>query len=457
MKRLLLGTTLTLLVGLLLVGCAEPGLTLTLGSAGPPGPTTVDGINVVRGATFVVAASDSSPQSRAQADYVADGVDDQVEIQAAIDTLPAGGGTVLLLEGTYLLEGDSPYDSSIVIMPTKDSVSLIGSGFSTVLKVVDNYTGGATMVLGTSQVEGYRVDNFRVAHLKIDGNYENAGAADMKGIIITFSTNTVVENVWVYKMQTYGIMTGGATYGTIIRNNVVEECFDGQIGVFSSKYALVEGNRVLVGSRSTLEGIPITDSEYSIITNNYVEANAIAAITPHYNSSHTIISNNTIKASGTARGIYFRGEISPGGEMNHNTITGNYINGAYRGISMELGEASVMSYNLIAGNMILNSQREGIFLQGVSHNRIHNNFVVGSSQEADNTYDNIYLEDSDYNYVSDNSVRWGDETNKSRYGVNISNAGCDNNIVKDNDLYDAGSTANLNDGGTGTIVEGNRE
>ena len=199
------------------------------------------------------------------------------------------------------------------------------------------------------------------------------------------------------------------------------------------------------------------DSEYSIITNNYVEANAIAAITPHYNSSHALISGNTIKASGSARGIYFRGVISPGDEMNHNTITGNYINGAYRGISMELGEASAMSYNLIAGNMILNSQREGIFLQGVRHNRIHNNFVVGSSQEADNTYDNIYLEDSDYNYVSDNSVRWGDETNKSRYGVNISNAGCDNSIVKDNDLYDAGSTANLNDGGTGTIVEGNRE
>ena len=41
----------------------------------------------IRGATLVVAANDSLHKN--MADYVCDGVADQVEIQAALDALPA--------------------------------------------------------------------------------------------------------------------------------------------------------------------------------------------------------------------------------------------------------------------------------------------------------------------------------------------------------------------------------
>ena len=52
-----------------------------------------------RGATFTVAANDSSANSKAQADYVASGVNDQVEIQAALNAADsAGGGMVQLME-----------------------------------------------------------------------------------------------------------------------------------------------------------------------------------------------------------------------------------------------------------------------------------------------------------------------------------------------------------------------
>jgi hypothetical protein len=53
--------------------------------------------NVTRSATFVVAANDSSTLSKQQADYVCDGTDDQVEIQAAIDAANVlGGGKVIV-------------------------------------------------------------------------------------------------------------------------------------------------------------------------------------------------------------------------------------------------------------------------------------------------------------------------------------------------------------------------
>ena len=44
-----------------------------------------------------VAASDASDDDKARADYICDGIDDDVEIQAALDTLPGKGGTILFL------------------------------------------------------------------------------------------------------------------------------------------------------------------------------------------------------------------------------------------------------------------------------------------------------------------------------------------------------------------------
>ncbi|KKQ42275.1 MAG: hypothetical protein US59_C0012G0020 [Candidatus Levybacteria bacterium GW2011_GWB1_37_8] len=71
-----------------------------------------------RAATLVVAASNGTQSSKEQADFVADGRDDQVEIQAAIDALSSSGGTVQLSEGTFNLS------SGIVI--SSDGLTLKG-------------------------------------------------------------------------------------------------------------------------------------------------------------------------------------------------------------------------------------------------------------------------------------------------------------------------------------------
>jgi len=51
---------------------------------------------------MLVAASDANPDEIANADYVCDGVNDEVEIQAAIDSIESGG-TVYLSAGTFIL------------------------------------------------------------------------------------------------------------------------------------------------------------------------------------------------------------------------------------------------------------------------------------------------------------------------------------------------------------------
>lgn len=55
---------------------------------------------------IIVAASDSSPEGLAIANYICDGIADDVQIQAAIDAVavyPSGRGKVILLEGTFNL------------------------------------------------------------------------------------------------------------------------------------------------------------------------------------------------------------------------------------------------------------------------------------------------------------------------------------------------------------------
>jgi hypothetical protein len=56
-----------------------------------------------RGATLIVAASDSTAKEKAGADYICDGTNDNVEINAAIDALPATGGRIILSSGTFSL------------------------------------------------------------------------------------------------------------------------------------------------------------------------------------------------------------------------------------------------------------------------------------------------------------------------------------------------------------------
>lgn len=52
-----------------------------------------------------MAASGASGDDKARADYICDGVDDDVEIQAALDALPDKRGVVLLLGKHFHIRG----------------------------------------------------------------------------------------------------------------------------------------------------------------------------------------------------------------------------------------------------------------------------------------------------------------------------------------------------------------
>ncbi|UCG68152.1 MAG: hypothetical protein JSV09_10025, partial [Thermoplasmata archaeon] len=135
-----------------------------------------------RTSTLVVAAADSSVQGEAQADYICDGTDDHIEIQAAIDALPSGGGKILLLEGTYNLVPDVPsdyapslYNTSIKLVP---NLTIEGMGESTLLKFPDSFTSYKMMFEIHSGDE-----NIKIEKLHFDLNCRNSPTSTMVSAI----------------------------------------------------------------------------------------------------------------------------------------------------------------------------------------------------------------------------------------------------------------------------------
>ncbi len=153
-------------------------------------------LELARTATLIVAASDSSAKSKAGADYVCDGIADQVDIQAAIDALPAVGGRVILLEGQFNIS------ATIVLGDgTQDQVTFEGQGNSTLLLLVDN--ADCHVIETTATSPAHNID-FRLKNFLIGGNKANQTVA-VNGIELKAVTKLFIDNVTVGSCKQHGI------------------------------------------------------------------------------------------------------------------------------------------------------------------------------------------------------------------------------------------------------------
>ena len=153
--------------------------------------------NITKGATFVVAASNSlHPEG---ADFICDGVNDQVQIQAAIDGLSMIGGEVQLTEGRFYIS--SP------IRIVKNGVCLSGMGQAwgyggTAIELTDHSDcnmieiGHATNHIFFSTIED----------LYLFGDISQQASG--KGILVDGDggvTDLILRNIAIDRMCTHGI------------------------------------------------------------------------------------------------------------------------------------------------------------------------------------------------------------------------------------------------------------
>lgn len=356
-------------------------LLLVFGVAGVKAQTPSPFRNYASSQGLVVCSSIVRDTGRC--DFITDGVDDQNEINEAINNaLPAEGGKVFLTEGKFSINGVAGTFGGILI--NRSNVVLEGSGPGTLLKLTDGNTDKNVIRIknGMSNVSvrDLRIDATRATqqHSSPSGQpFETNGIrAGATGAPVF---NVVVERVRVENCRQLCIMLSGK--GVIVRNNWVGNAHSDMVellqgpGQIEDNYFEVVGRSGVVISTDAADDINIVGNTIRVpagssagvairlwqgFARNNVQSNTIlgepgstieAAFT--IGTSESLVSGNIVKTSSqseiriTEGKVLFSNNYVSNGKFtidNPQTspvvITNNYF-GAKPAINIVKGEATI--------------------------------------------------------------------------------------------------------------------
>jgi parallel beta-helix repeat protein len=282
-----------------------------------------------RTARFVIGTSTAGWTS-ADCDYLCDGTADQAEINAAITALPATGGEIVILDGTYNITAK--------INVTKDNVSIRGNGNATILKRMYDSTSYEGVITLTSR------SGCKIANLQVDGNKASFTSTYNRGIILNSSSNNTITGNTCNNNHN-GINVSSSSNNTV-NGNTCNNNNDRGIYLYSSSNNTITGNTC---NTNTNTGILLTSSSNNTVTGNTCNSNTIYGIRLDSSSSNNTITGNT--CNNNDRGIYLYSSSS------NNTITGNTcIRGTGLSTDYTASQYTIQlagtdnNYNLISNN-----------------------------------------------------------------------------------------------------------
>lgn len=287
-KLKILATILTILIPAFVVTGAVFAVT-TIGD----NITTTGSLNAKTGgsATLVVAASDASPRMKAQADYVADGTADNIEIQAAIDVLPAGGGKVVLSEGTFTI-------ADTITMPS--GIWLQGQGSQTIVKNSSNAANHVfeSETLNEQIAVGAGDTDIRLSDMTIDANGD--GITDgVHTIQFTGTKRLTVENL--------RLINGGEWALAIAR---CQNVYVNNIRAESAATGTLDGVHLNGTSDAIVDGVQgNTGDDLVAVTSNGVDISNIIVRNVRGTSGFANVMKVEVDTGDTGRNIVVNGVI----------------------------------------------------------------------------------------------------------------------------------------------------
>jgi parallel beta-helix repeat protein len=403
-----------------------------------------------------VAANTTTASGKAQANFVCDGIDDQVEIQNAIDSLPPGGARVQLLEGTFFI-GDT------IILGY--NIMLAGLGAGTTLKPEENHgREGNFFLIKNSNVEGGTI-GITVQDITFDGNKENQTIRYQHGLDLEGALEARITGCVFREFNGAGIYANRLHNSTVSGNTFEGNDYGINIEGFSS-----EGNSFLNNSfmQNVTTDIRLADSVTNTIMGNTHEGDTATSWRLSGATYTTIYGNVSKKRTGYS--------LFMDGKSNYNTICANLAEGGAIGFAVSnchhnsfqgniaakakyygFGFDTRSSRNLVVGNTAEENGNEGIMFHT---NSVYN--VVSSNRCERNGHQGItLLYGSDYNTVTGNNllengqaslVRHEIYIHKSSYNL-ISANSCSNMEDQDYNIYitDAESVGNIILNNTGKL------
>ena len=203
-------------------------------------------------ARFVIGTSTAGWTSR-DCDYLCDGTNDQEEIIQALNALPATGGEVVILDGTYNI-------TASINIP-KDNVSIRGSGNATTLKRMYNSTNTDSGSTAKGLITLNEKSGCKIQGLQIDGNKATYTASYNYGIYLysSSSDNRVTGNT-CNNNSYYGIYLSSSSNNTVTGNTCNNNNNEG-ITLVGSNNNTITGNTCI---RGTGQPSDYTSDQYTI-------------------------------------------------------------------------------------------------------------------------------------------------------------------------------------------------
>lgn len=410
-----------------------------------------------RGRTYVLGANDS--RDTTGADAVADGVNDELDFITAFDVLSsAGGGTLLLLDGTFVAQN--------VISVTYDNIFMQGQGpkATTIQRNFNNAGSGNTGMLRITNSFGTNITHGGIFGIGFDGNNSTYSSADndlieVVGIndTLTIDTNYSIRNCSFINSSNHGLSHESGAYiritncvffnnwdhGLIFVSSVnnVGVTANNIISVSNSVGVSINGVRARASNIYTAENITdgLTVGTQDSIIGNIITLNngdeGLEGLFEDRNVFHNIIADNNtgngfeidgdnqsllscVAINNTGDGFFVNSGIenildscvanNNGGDgiqltgsrdtqINNCDLHDNTGNGIFT--------RSAVDGMKITGNKIWENGEDGIFMDDAIGGWVHNNVI------QNNTTRQIYLENGNDIYVFGNFLEGSNVSN----------------------------------------------
>lgn len=318
--------------------------------------------NVKRTCRFVIGTS-TAGWTEADCDYLCDGEADDVEINAAIQALPAAGGEIVILDGEYSIQ--SP------IKVNKSYISIRGSG-STKFNKLFYSTGGELQFFVYVTSDNCKIDNLIADNQTADRDTNYSHGITMDTIPSKYCK---ISNCMVMGFRSGITSTSSSSGHHIICNNVVFA--DRGNGILaSSNYMSISnnlclnvkgtgisasgtGSRIFSNSVTVQEGgtdsigLYLSGASQAVVVGNVVMGGAHQST--WFNASNSVMSNNVFY------GFHRYGILSNGGThrsviANNTVIKGSGSPSDYASNEYPIyltGGSNGVTFNIIAGNNIM--------------------------------------------------------------------------------------------------------
>lgn len=292
----------------------------------------------------VVVGTSTSGHLKGAVDFLCDGTADHETINAAIASLPSSGGKVIILNGAYNL--------SAPITVNKPNVIIEGAGYSTVIgssaaPIIDITSARCT--INGLYLAGQTITNqigVSTATTSTRCTVSNCIISDVDiGIKISGTYADIYNNKFDYN-NVYGVDIRGG-YSSV-RGNLFSECLI-SIRAYYTSGSIITGNTIHASGAANGYGINAINTDTAVISNNIVRSAFVGIEVYSYPAGSTLC-----------------------------TVDNNLVIGCNNGIQLSNAHDNAVSCNLVQ-NEAYTATEYSMYIYGSNKNLINCNRLIGKT------------------------------------------------------------------------------